>query len=115
MVWHLSEARRFLGALAMPDELANPARLELWMLDYCQRESTDKVPTRAIQQFGLGGLRERNVIADAIKELSDIGRARLVLEGRRKLVQINPALLYASVAEVADVAVATAHDAKTAN
>ena len=28
--WHLNEARRFLGELAMPAELANPARLEAW-------------------------------------------------------------------------------------
>lgn len=54
--WHLTEARRFLGELAMLPELANPARLEGWLLDYCKRENTDQVPTRAIQQFGPGGL-----------------------------------------------------------
>jgi len=91
--WHLSEARRFLGELAMPLELANPARLESWMLDYCRREQTDSVPTREVQRCGPGGLREKATFNAAIKELSDLGRARLVQAGKKKLVQIRPELL----------------------
>ena len=77
----------------MPAELANPARLESWMLDYCRREHTDKVPTREVQRHGPGGLRDKAIIADAIKELAELGRARLVQDGKKKLIQINPALL----------------------
>jgi putative DNA primase/helicase len=91
--WHLHEARRFLGELAMPAELANPARLESWLLDFCQREGTDSVPTREIQRCGPNGLRDKAVIADAIKELADLGRVKLVQDGKKKAVQINPALL----------------------
>lgn len=91
--WHLTEAKRFLGELAMPTELANPARLESWMLDYCRREQTDKVPTREVQRHGPGGLRDRAVINDAIKELAELGRARLVQDGKKKLIQLNLALL----------------------
>jgi len=91
--WHLIEARRFLGELAMPPELANPARLESWMVDYCKRENTDRVPTRQIQQFGPGGLRDKATFTEAIRELVDLGRARLVLDGKKKAVLINPALL----------------------
>ena len=91
--WHLTEAKRFLGELAMPAELANPARLESWMLDYCRREHTDTVPTREVQRHGPGGLRDKTIINDAIKELAELGRARLVQDGKKKLIQINPALL----------------------
>ncbi|MDB5929065.1 MAG: hypothetical protein JWR60_772, partial [Polaromonas sp.] len=91
--WHLSEARRFLGELAMPAELANPARLETWLLDWCRRQSTDKVPTREVQQFGPGGLRDSKAISAAVMELAELGRARLVQDGRKKVIQINPALL----------------------
>jgi putative DNA primase/helicase len=91
--WHLNEARRFLGELAMPVELANPARLESWLLDYCRREATDKVPSREVQRFGPGGLRDRTAFIAAVKELEELGRARMVQEGKKKLVQINPALL----------------------
>lgn len=91
--WHLSEARRFLGELAMPAELANPARLESWMLAYCKREKTDKVPTREIQQFGPSGLRDKEAFLKAVAELAELGRARLVQDGKKRVVQINPALI----------------------
>ena len=91
--WHLTEAKRFLGELAMPAELANPARLEAWMLAWCRREHTDTVPTREVQRHGPGGLRDKSVILEAIKELAELGRARLVQDGKKKLIQINPALL----------------------
>ncbi|MBC7617549.1 MAG: DUF3987 domain-containing protein [Candidatus Saccharibacteria bacterium] len=91
--WHLTEANRFLSELAMPAEQANPARLEAWLLDFCWRENTDKVPTREVQRNGPGGLRDKALIADAIRELAELGRARLVQDGKKKLIQINPALL----------------------
>ena len=91
--WHLSEARRFLGELAMPAELANPPRLESWMLDWCRRENTDKVPTREVQRNGPNGLRDKAALALAIVELAELGRARLVQDGKKKLIQVNPALL----------------------
>ena len=91
--WHLTEARRFLSELAMPAELANPVRLESWLLDYCKREHTDKVPTREVQRHGPGGLRDKAIINDAIKELTELGRARLVQDGKKKLIQLNPALV----------------------
>lgn len=93
VAWHLNESRRFLGELALPPELANPARLDSWLIDYCRREKVDSVPTREVQRCGPGGLRDKGAINDAIKELSDLGRARVVQDGRRKLIEINPALL----------------------
>lgn len=33
--WHLNEARRFYGELALPEEQADAARLDSWFLDYC--------------------------------------------------------------------------------
>jgi len=91
--WHLNESRRFFGELALPPELADPARLEAWVLNYCQQEAVNKVPTRTVQQYGPSGLREKATIEAAMRELNDLGRARLVLEGRSKIIQVNPALL----------------------
>lgn len=93
VTWHLLEAKRFLGELAMPAEIANPMRLESWMLDYCRRENTDKVPTREVQRCGPGGLRGKAAFKEAVTELAELGRARLVQDGKKRLVQINPALL----------------------
>jgi putative DNA primase/helicase len=94
--WHLTEARRFLAELAMPAELANPMRLESWMHEYCRREKTDKVPTREVQRFGPGGLRDKAAFKDAVAELAELGRAKLVQDGKKRFVQIKPELLTAS-------------------
>ena len=91
--WHLNEARRFFGELALPAELANAARLDTWLVDYCRRERTHLVPTKKVQQFGPGGLREKAAIDSAMRELEELSRARLVQEGRRKIIKVNPALL----------------------
>jgi len=93
VTWHLTEAKRFLGELAMPDEVAHPVRLEAWLLDWCRRHGTDRVSTRDIQRCGPGGLRDKATHIKAIEELAEHGRVRLVQDGRKKAVQINPALL----------------------
>jgi putative DNA primase/helicase len=92
-VRHLNEARRFFGELALPLNLANAARLDSWLLDYCQRERVSIVPTRKVQQFGPSGLRDKTAIEAAVRELDDLGRARLVQDGRRRDIRINPTLL----------------------
>ena len=94
--WHLTEARRFLGEVAMPPEQANPAKLDAWMLDYCRRAQTDIVPTREILRGGPNGLRSKDALNDAVAELVDHGRCRLVTDGKKRSIQINPALLEVS-------------------
>ena len=92
--WHLSESRRFLSELAMPPELANSIRLDSWLLDYCQREQTNQVPTRVIQQFITPiSLRAKEALTQAITELEALGRVRLVQDGKKRAVQIRPELL----------------------
>jgi putative DNA primase/helicase len=93
VAWHLSEARRFFGELALPVELANAARLDSWLIEHCRRERTHIVPTQKVQQYGPSGLREKAAIEAAMRELEETGRARLVREGRRKEIKVNPALL----------------------
>jgi putative DNA primase/helicase len=77
----------------MPPEVANPMRLETWMLDWCKREGVDRVSTKMVQQFGPGGLREKAIIDATVNELADLGRARLIKDGKKKLIQIRPDLL----------------------
>ena len=93
VAWHLNESRRFFGELALPPELVNAARLDAWLIEHCRGERTQKVPTKKVQQFGPAGLREKAKIEAAVRELEELGRVRLVLDGRRKEVHVNPALL----------------------
>lgn len=89
--WHLNEARRFFGELALPAELANAARLDNWLIDYCEREQTDIVSTREAQR--LGPVRDKEKLIAALRELAELDRVRIAQEGRRKTIKVNPALI----------------------
>ncbi|WP_333879193.1 YfjI family protein [Methylobacter sp.] len=89
--WHLNEARRFFGELALPVELANAVRLDNWLLEFCKRQKADSVSRRELQR--LGPVRDKDQLKNALEELVDFGRVRIIPEGRRIDVQINPQLL----------------------
>ncbi|MET0107208.1 MAG: DUF3987 domain-containing protein [Sedimenticola sp.] len=92
--WHLHEARRFYGELALPEEQADAARLDSWLLNYCRREKTNIVPRREVQRNVTPGyLRQKTVLDFALIELEEACRVQLVQNGRRKEIHINPALL----------------------
>jgi putative DNA primase/helicase len=89
--WHLHEARRFFGELALPAELADAARLDSWLIEYCQRERTHLVPTREAQR--LGPIRDKEKLTTALRELEELDRVKVAQEGRRKTIKVNPALV----------------------
>ena len=91
--WHLTEARRFFGELALPAGLADAARLESWLIKRCKKTGTNEVPTKDVQQFGPTRLRENAKIDAALNELVELGRAQRIKEGRRKFIAVNPSLL----------------------
>lgn len=89
--WHLNEARRFFGELALPAELADAARLDSWLIEHCKRERTHLVPTREAQR--LGPIRDKEKLTTALRELEELDRVRVTQEGRRKTIKVNPALV----------------------
>lgn len=89
--WHLSEARRFFGEIALPAEQANAARLDRWLIEHCTRNRTHFVSTREAQRHG--SVRDKDAYASAVRELEELDRVRLVQEGRRKNLRVNPALI----------------------
>jgi putative DNA primase/helicase len=91
--WHLNEARRFFGELALSAALANAARLDAWLIGHCRREHTHAVPTRTVQQFGPGGLRDKTAMDAALHELEEAGRVRVDKTERRRVIKVNPALV----------------------
>jgi putative DNA primase/helicase len=91
--WHLNESRRFFGELALPAGLADAARLETWLVSYCKRNGTTRVPTKEVQRLGPSGLREKTKIEAAVQELEELGRAQRLHEGKRKFIAVNPSLL----------------------
>ncbi len=92
--WHLHEARRFYGELALPEEQADAVRLDCWLINYGKREKTNIIPRREVQRnVTPGHLRQKATLDIALAELVESGRVRLIQEGRRKEIHINPVLL----------------------
>jgi len=89
--WHLNEARRFFGELALPAELGDAVRLDGWLIGFCQRERTRSVPTRDAQR--LGPVRDKARLDAALRELEELYRVRVDRDGRRKTIAVNPALV----------------------
>jgi len=91
--WHLNEFRRFFGELALPVELGNAVRLDAWLIEYCRRERVTAVPKNHVRQHGPGSLRSKSDLDPALTELAESARVRLAKDGKRVMVQVNPALL----------------------
>ena len=89
--WHLSESRRFFGELALPAELADAARLDSWLIEHCRQEQTHFVKKNHVRQHG--PLRDGGRLDAAIRELAELDRLRLVKDGKRLTIQVNPALV----------------------
>lgn len=89
--WHLSEAQRFFGELALPAELADAARLDRWLIEYCRQERTQMVGKNHVRQHG--PMRDGARLDAAIRELAELDRLRLVKDGKRLTIQVNPALV----------------------
>ena len=89
--WHLNESRRYFGEMAQAPELSDAARLDAWMLAHLRETHQTAVGKRYLQQFG--PIRESARLTAALDELVDLDHARLVKDGRRTMIEINPALL----------------------
>jgi putative DNA primase/helicase len=89
--WHLNEARRFFGELALPAELADAARLDSWLIEHCRQGRAHLVGKNHVRQHG--PLRDGARLDAAIRELDELDRLRLVKDGKRLTIQVNPALV----------------------
>lgn len=91
--WHLYEARRFLGTLALSRAAINAGKLEAWLLMRCREAGADSVSTRDVRQYGPGALRDPKALDEAIAELAEAGRVRLIEAVKKRRIYPNPALL----------------------
>lgn len=101
-VWHLHEARRFFGELALPVELANAAKLEAWLTGYCKREGVQSVGKSIALQ--LGPLRKKESLDAAIRELVDLKRLQVGRDNKRVVLLVNNRLLGFANAKAANSA-----------
>lgn len=94
--WHLHEARRFFGELAMPDDVADAVRLDGWLLAHCRRNRVASITRRDLQRNVTPiNLRKKDRLNLAMRELEEAGRIRELTDGKQKTIHVNPALLNA--------------------
>jgi len=93
--WHLAEARRFFGELTVASELTDAVRLDGWLMRFCGQRSINRISKNSLLQSG--PLRKVEVLDNVLRELSELGRIRLVTYGKQKVVEVNPALLEEAV------------------
>ncbi len=90
MNWHLQEARRFFGQVALPVEIGDAVLIDGWLAKRSRDTGKTRFAKRDVQR--LGPVRERERFTLALSILEDSARVRIVREGRAWLVELNPAL-----------------------
>ena len=93
VTWHLYEARRFLGEIALTKEVRDAERLDTWLLEQCRAKDNNRVLRSTILTHGPGSTRNKRSLDAALAELVEAGRIREIKEGRQHIVEVNPTLL----------------------
>lgn len=93
VTWHLYEARRFFGSLAVPKALRDAQKLGAWLVERCRSSAVEAVKLREIQQRGPYSVRRKADLFAALTQLAEADWTRL--DEPAKAVRINPALLRA--------------------
>ncbi len=91
VAWHLSEARRFFGELALPAELYDAGRLDSWLIEHSRRQRVGHADRREAQRTG--PVRDGERLTAALRVLAELDRAREGKDGKRKLIFVHPALV----------------------
>jgi putative DNA primase/helicase len=91
--WYLDEAKRFLSGATTPPERRAVVELDEWLIRRCCKYSITKIPAAEVSQSGPNALRTSKERDKALGELRDVNRARMLIEKKRKWVEINPKLL----------------------
>lgn len=91
--WHLREAQRFFGELALPEDLINMMLIDEWLISHCRKEKTTQIMFSTLLQYGPKRLRKSLLIETALKGLEELHRAKLITCNRSRSIEINPALL----------------------
>ncbi|SAL16974.1 hypothetical protein AWB71_00683 [Caballeronia peredens] len=91
VAWHLSESKRFFAEVSVPNDLADAAKLDAWLIEYCRSEKVETVDKSRVLQFG--PIRKADPMSFALRSLEEMERVRIDKIGRRSVVVVNPKLL----------------------
>jgi hypothetical protein len=88
--WHLYEARRFFGEVALPKDDLEAAKLNSWLIDECKASGGNRVERNRAMRYTL---RKADKFNKALDTLERANRIRQTKEGKTAVIEVNPALL----------------------
>jgi hypothetical protein len=68
-------------------------RLDEWLIERAKAVGVRSIPTGDVLRLGPPGTRDRDDLTEALRELIELNRARERTAGKRRLIDVNPALL----------------------
>ena len=93
IAWHLSESRRFLSAINVPDDILEAIQLDSWLITQARLSGDNEMSFSRIQQRGPNVLRKKTILHARLESLKELNRVRTYQVGRAQWVQVNPQLL----------------------
>jgi putative DNA primase/helicase len=92
--WHLYEARRFFGEVALPKDDLDTVKLDRWLIAECKATGSNAVgKTSTLQRVTPASLRKVDKLNKALDTLERANRIRQTKEGKTAVIEVNPALL----------------------
>jgi putative DNA primase/helicase len=91
--WHLHEARRLLSDLDTPNDLSAAIKLDDWLIAEARRTGSHRIATNRVYRCGPSPVRDAKDMKTALATLAERRRARMVEDGRRRFVEVNPMLI----------------------
>jgi putative DNA primase/helicase len=91
VAWHLYEAKRFFNQIATPEYLGNAIKLDAYILRNCRNFKANTIQKNHLRQHG--PIRDKKLLNEALDELVDANRIKIILDDRTSLIEVNPALL----------------------
>ena len=92
--WHLYEARRFFGDIALPKDDLEAVKLDAWLIAECKANGEPSISkSRVLQRVTPANLRKADKLNKALDTLERANRIRQIKEGKTAVIEVNPALL----------------------
>ena len=91
VAWHLYEAKRFLNQIATPEHINSAIKLDEYILRYCRDHKANMVQKNYLRQHS--SIRDKKLLNDALNELVDANRIKIILDDRTNIIKVNPGLL----------------------
>jgi hypothetical protein len=82
-----------LSDLDISTDLAAAIRLDNWLIAEARRAGSHRIATNRVYRCGPSPVRDAKDMKTALATLAERRRARLVEDGRRRFVEVNPMLI----------------------